>query len=952
MRIELQLLGYPRITKDGQSVTDFISTKALVLFCYLVLEGGTHSRESLSALLWGDVAESRAKSNLRQVLHNIQKLFPDCFEINRQSVTVLDQTQFHVDILELQSATLEQINQTYQSEFLDGIYVSDSFQLDEWLRIQRERCYISYMTLLETLTRRYITTGQWAKVETTLQKLIHIEPWKEAYHRELMICLARQGKYTAAIKQYEACCQMLAEEFDEAPSYDTQRIYDRILAARHRRYDYTVQNHRSFFGRGHEIEQIEAWLLNDRLITIVGQGGIGKTHLAQHIAKRNEILFLNGIVFLSLNNISNEHQLVRLLCDALDVPLQQADNAVDRLIDYLQGVELLIVLDNFEQLLDSVSLIDRILTATLEVTMLVTSRERLNLSREHVLELGGLQAGAAQLFVQRARQIQPDFTLTDTQSFKKLCQYVDGLPLALELAAGWVDTLSLDAIIHELQQNLDVLSSPLHDIPERHRSIRQLFDQIWGSFSDEQQHKLLMLTVFCGHFSFEAARAVTQVSAVDLRTFVNKGWLHITDQNRYGFHELIRQYLQDKPFDRHPATLAHAAYYGQLLSSEAFKNPYGIDVLNRMRLERENINTAWNWSVVQGKLIYVEQMLDGFVALYLQESRFDDVIALLENVQTANPHDLLTTKVLSHLGKAYYYVGKRDESKAAFEQSLQLAQQHEDAQLIGLALHGMAACYMVTDWDTCKTLLKQSITVLDDAHDTLQAALTRNTLGAVYNFLGKREEALPLYQQAYDVLHQANDARFVTPLRALVDVALRQQDFAHARELLILGCDISEQTGNQRELSTLLLKLGDLEFIHKNDHQAKIHYEESLVVSRYYGESMMAVDALGRVAVHQGHYAQAIQHFSRAIQQGKNRDFHMIVLLHHAELCIAMDRHDLADALAYCVLNHPSTATNTAAQLPPQAEPIKPTEAIIQDISKMLHIPLDFLLTILKEIPL
>lgn len=400
-KIELRLLGYPQILKNDAVVSGFISNKALLLFCFLVLERQTHTRDALSTLLWGEMPEQRAKANLRQALHNIQKLFPDCFDVSRQAVAVRDVSQIWIDVVELRninrmdapsSLELERAYALYNGEFLEGINATDDFQLDDWLRGHREGCRIAHMTLLEKLEQHYVAAGLWEKAENTLRTLIQIEPWKESYYRHLMICLARQSEFTAAILQYETCQQMLMDEFGEEPAYETRRIYERILAARSRRFHKFPAQPGECFGRSDEVRKLEQWLLDSqsRLITITGQGGIGKTHLAQHLTSRNEMLFLNGVIFVALHSIVSEPRLIAAICDPLELPTQRGEDMLEPLTTYLKDVELLIVLDNFEQLLSCVHILEHILKETADITLLVTSRERLRLRQEHVLELEGL----------------------------------------------------------------------------------------------------------------------------------------------------------------------------------------------------------------------------------------------------------------------------------------------------------------------------------------------------------------------------------------------------------------------------------------------------------------------------------------------------------------------------------------------------------------------------------
>lgn len=253
--------------------------------------------------------------------------------------------------------------------------------------------------------------------------------------------------------------------------------------------------------------------------------------------------------------------------------------------------------------------------------------------------------------------------IDDDQAFMELCAYVDGMPLALELAAGWVDTLSVGTIVKEIQHNLDMLSSPLHDLPERHRSMRNLFQQTWQHFSDREQGMLLSLTVFRGSFSFEAARSVADLSPFELQAFVNKSWLQTTDDRRFHFHELTRQFLQDEietsDFELEPSQAAHADYYAGLferIDGELFPNPYVLGALDSMRLEKTDAHSAWQWAVDHGSTGHIGQMLESFTALFLQESRYDETVVLMEQALAIcddQTSESLLAQLHANLGKAH-----------------------------------------------------------------------------------------------------------------------------------------------------------------------------------------------------------------------------------------------------------------------------------------------------------
>ncbi len=280
----------------------------------------------------------------------------------------------------------------------------------------------------------------------------------------------------------------------------------------------------SFIGRQAELAEI-ALLMHDpacRLLTLLGPGGIGKSRLAVQAAYQQSDQFADGVYFVPLTPIHSADLLISALNDILGLIAFGQELPRQLLIQYLFGKELLLVLDGFEHLIDAASdLVVELLAAAGRIKILVTSREVLNLREEWIRSVDGLpypvdDAGsriddyaAVQLFADRARQVRADFSLHDNLIHViRICRLVEGIPLGIELAAAWIWTLPCSLIADEIQQRLDFLSTTLRNIPERHRSMRAVFEQSWRLLSAHEQAVFKRLAVFRGSFSREAAERV------------------------------------------------------------------------------------------------------------------------------------------------------------------------------------------------------------------------------------------------------------------------------------------------------------------------------------------------------------------------------------------------------------------------------------------------------------
>src|SRR3954451_23496305 len=310
----------------------------------------------------------------------------------------------------------------------------------------------------------------------------------------------------------------------------------------------------SFVGRASELEAIDR-LLDDpgcRLLTLVGPGGVGKTRLALEAAARRVDRYSHGVPFVPLVSVASPDFLAPALAESIQFAVDGAHSgfsAQDQLLDYLGERSTLLVLDYFEHLVGGADLLDEIIGRAPGVELLTTSRERLNVQSEWVLDVHGLGlvengdggSGALRLFVERARQVEPGFSLDDSSVLDhacRICRLVEGLPLGVELAASWVSMLSCAEIADEIEQNIDFLATSMRDVPERHRSLRAAFDQSWRLLTDEQQEALARLSVLRGDFGREAPAAVAGADLRLLSNLVSKSLVRRSDFGRYQVHEL------------------------------------------------------------------------------------------------------------------------------------------------------------------------------------------------------------------------------------------------------------------------------------------------------------------------------------------------------------------------------------------------------------------------------
>ena len=376
------------------------------------------------------------------------------------------------------------------------------------------------------------------------------------------------------------------------------------------------------------MEQVKSLITNPahRLITLIGPGTTGKTRLSIQAASELAELFPNGVFFASLASLQNAEALTPWIAKALDFSFyREEERPRQQLIDYLREKRLLLVLDNFEHLLAGSDLVTEILANAPDVKLVVTTRVRLNVQGEQLYPVSGMRIpdatetvawddpkeqakpfSAVQLFLDRARRVQPGFVLTmeNASPITEICHLVQGMPLGLELAAAWVELLPPDEIAAEIARSLDFLETDQAGVPDRQRSLRAVFESSWVLLSEAEQDAFLSLCVFVGSFSRQAAQQVSGASLRTLLGLANKSWLEQTDGGQFQLHELMRQYGEQRLEAIVPAWRdaknRHAEYFASFVAEQSLRmqSPEQVAGLKALAEEYEgNIKNAWDWLV-------------------------------------------------------------------------------------------------------------------------------------------------------------------------------------------------------------------------------------------------------------------------------------------------------------------------------------------------------------------
>ena len=451
------------------------------------------------------------------------------------------------------------------------------------------------------------------------------------------------------------------------------------------------------FGRETELATLRQMVADSqcRLITLVGPGGCGKTRLAIELARSPGRLFLHGSVFVPLASVKSADLIVPAIVNALELNRDGSGETYKELLSYLIGKQIFLVLDNVEHLLEGIWIISKMIQYAPQVKIICTSREQLNLHDEWVFAVRGLSlprgpeaddfegSSAVNLFLQRARQAEAGLRLNaaDREAIVHICQLIEGMPLAIELSAVWARSLSFQEIALEISKSLDFLSTNMRDIPERHRSLRAVFNHSWERLTREERNVLMKLSVFQGGFTRKLAEQVAQTDLDMLSGLIMKSLLQRTEEDRYDLHEDVRQYalvqLEMAKLDQQ-ARNAHMQAFVCL--AETVSPELTLSKRERwlayLEMEHNNFRAALGWAFASGDVMSSLRLTSALWRFWFMHSYFVEGSIFLERaLQISDSADSSTLRasVLNGAGLLAYYQNQFDHAKSRLEECLALS---------------------------------------------------------------------------------------------------------------------------------------------------------------------------------------------------------------------------------------------------------------------------------------
>lgn len=989
-RLTLSLLGGFAAAVDGAPVAGLDTDKTRALLAYLGIEAARpHSREALAGLLWPELPDEAARRNLRNSLFKLRQALGEdesgqqgfllvtakTVQLDPHADWEVDAERFtrllaacrahrhrHPERCTTCHTRLVQAAALYRGDLLRGFHLDDCTAFEEWLVLTRERLHQAMLQALADLAAYHTGRGEVAPaLEYTLRQLA-LEPWREDATRQAMRLLAARGDRSAALAQYAVCRKVLAEELNAEPSAATTALYEHLKAQtpdavpdpEGTRPPAPPLVHNlprqltPFVGREEElrllIERLDS--LDTCLLTLVGPGGVGKTRLAQRAAWEQVGAFTDGVYWIPLAAVSSPALVASRIAQSIGFHLEGAEDPQSQLPNYLREKEMLLVFDNFEQLLSpepepapgrnegkstaATHLLLSILQSAPRISIMVTSRERLGLHAEWLLDLSGLplpagengpsaepspaqdpaagvltpdnltqlmKSSAVQLFVERAQQAHPNFALSEETApdVVEICRLVSGLPLGIVLAAAWVRHFSPARIVRSIRDNLDFLSSAARDAAPQHRSLRAVFNHSWNLLPEEEQRVFRNLSVFRGGWDEEAAERVVGATIHSLLSLVDKSLLRRDAGGRFEIHEVLRQYatekLAERPAEQDAGRQRHAAYYldlAQQAKAELQGNEQ-VRWFTRLEQEHDNLRAVLKWAVENGESEIGVQLGGAlwrfwYIRGYTSEGR-EQLAAVLALPTTTAP-------------------ATQEEPGERLPEAAKQGRAAETIRARTFALNGAGVLASVQgEPGKARLLWEESLALSRELGDKQGIASSLNNLGVLAHQLGDFDTSRAVQEESLALRRELGDKQGIAAsLNNLGLIAQAQGDYTLARVRHEEALTRRRELGDTLGIASSLGNLGAIAQEQGDYAAARLLFEESLILRRELGDKTGMAELfsnLGVVARKQGDLDAAQALLVQCLTLSRETGYTWSIALALSNLgVVAQDKGDYEEARA------------------------------------------------------
>jgi predicted ATPase/DNA-binding SARP family transcriptional activator len=887
-RLALHLLGPSKLDLDDAPVTAD-RRKTLALLAYLAVNRGGHTREYLSALLWPDYDQTRAFTNLRHTLWETQQAIGEgwiladhetigfiadsnssapssgrviwldvaCFE------SLINESRAQKDI-SLRIPLLTDSVKLYRNHFLTGFSLKDAPGFNEWVFAESENLRHQLARALSILSADHCSLGQSETAIPYARRLIVLDPLNEASHRHLMQIYIQAGQHNAALKQYQICEKILRKELGVDPQAETRALYKQIRKGEFKstqtakqKESNTIPLHNipfqlsTFIGRENEQSEVTALIADHRLVTLIGTGGIGKTRLSLKVGAQLLKDHVDGVWLVELASLSDPARVPQTVAARFGLIEGSEESPTEKLINALRAKTMLLILDNCEHVLDACAqLADTLLKNCPNMKILATSREALSIAGEalyHVPSLALpdaqqfierlLEYESIQLFEERARLVQEKFSLTmdNASSIAQICRRLDGIPLAIELAAARVDMFSTEQIAARLNESFNLLTSGHRTTLPRHQTLRASVDWSWKLLSESERTLLRRLAVFAGGWTLGAAESVCAENGIEPQQVLNgmtqlaaKSLVVVNQESgrerRYRMLETIREYALERLKDSNEeegTRNRHLDFY-VAMADQAEPKLFGREQglwMRKLSDEQENIITANDWC-------------------HHSKSRTEQGFRLLG-------------------GTRYYwvYAGLAKLGFKIYSEALAGNLEKKNTLAQGLIHDGISVYGEMLKDPSTPEHIEKSISIFQAYGDNVRLSMALSRKALWQTDLGNHAKAIKIYNQALSIGRQTGDNRPISSaLNNMAELYRLDEEFEKAaplyEEALGIDRDREDSTGIVLALVNLVrneLMQGVLDPVRSQLAEAARIADESLLIE--YGQNAIEASAILRFAI-------------------------------------------------------------------------------------------------------
>lgn len=881
--LEVKLLGQFDVRQGGVPIP-IPSRASQSLFAYLLLTAGTeHRREKLAGLLWPNASEENARSNLRHELWRLRKAIetrsPRKRAVNYLSVDEISiafdansdywlDTAFLQRISDASANDLIESLSVYRGELLPGFY-------DEWIVLERERLRAIFEQKMARLLDALIEEQRWRDVLDWGERWIALGQSPEPAYRALMTGHSAMGDMSKVASAFERCAQALRNDLGVEPSDQTRALHERLTSMeKTKRAEVrsqidvaqrtpseaittpsrvpTARNNlpiplTSFVGREKEIEQVKRLLSATRLLTLTGAGGVGKTRLAIQVAMDLVETFSAGVWWGELVALSDASLVPQAVAKALNVREVPNQPLSETLANYLHSKQLLLVLDNCEHLVAACArLAEDLLSACSNLKILATSREALGILGEtafgvpslslpdsqHLPETANLtQYESIQLFVDRAAAVHSGFGLNEqnASAVSQICQGLDGIPLAIELAAARVKVLSAQEIAVGLNDRFNVLTAGSRTALARHQTLRATIDWSYALLNEPERILFRRLSVFAGGFTMESAipvctgMGVEQAQVLDLLSrLVDKSLVMVDYQSsgeaRFRLLETIREYAREKLIDAEEADAVrdrHLEFFAKLAEGAESRlfSAESVTWFMRLEAERDNLRAAMDWSLENDEVIGALRIVGALEYFWfshgpLSESEGQERLRQVLSRPKAQEPTVARAKALNTIGLFYWADRNVTDARPKLEEALAIGTALGDKQSIAESLTFLGMVNNLQgDYVAARASLERSLAIGRElgVEGKLGVSWSLIFLGEVALNQRRFEEAQRLFEKGVTIRREIQDKNLLAyALRRLGQLAWHESDYERAMALCKESLTLNMEIGDRRGVAACL----------------------------------------------------------------------------------------------------------------------------------------------------